>query len=194
MKIGLIGEDPNDTQAIKNLLQQKLDVKFKPLLKNITGSNLDSKKFLRMFRGELKKEEFSAIFFVRDLDGLPSENQKIEKKKYWFNKLKKENPSYSFFLLNIYEIEALVLSDINTFNKLFGCDLKESKNPMYVKNPKELLKSETKQKFKENLNPKVFYNLNFDVVKNNCDYFSDFYNVICEFIYNGEIIKIEPVN
>ena len=45
MKIGLVGEAPNDTQSIQNILSGKfseLDYVF--MLDRINGSNLDSQK------------------------------------------------------------------------------------------------------------------------------------------------------
>lgn len=42
IKVGLIGEDPNDTQAIKNLVSQKFGDKlsFKQLIKNKKGVSI----------------------------------------------------------------------------------------------------------------------------------------------------------
>lgn len=47
MKIGLVGEAPNDTQALKNLLVQRYhedNFEFVFLIQRINGSNLDSQK------------------------------------------------------------------------------------------------------------------------------------------------------
>ena len=46
IKIGLVGEDPNDTDSIKNLLEKKYKkrVQFITLLKRINGYQLDNNK------------------------------------------------------------------------------------------------------------------------------------------------------
>ena len=76
MKIGIIGEDPYDTTAIKNLLSGKYPYQFKPILRNIKGGHLDSAKTKRLLKIELKCNPYPLIIYVRDLDGLDTETQK----------------------------------------------------------------------------------------------------------------------
>ena len=62
IKIGLIGEDPSDTVSIKNLLKQEYDIIFEPVLKRITGSQLDSIKYERLLITELKTKSKLPVF------------------------------------------------------------------------------------------------------------------------------------
>lgn len=87
MKIGIIGEDPYDTHAIKNLLVQKYPYRFKPILKKIKGDQLNSPKTRKLLKIELKAESYPIIIYTRDLDGLETEISKIEKIKNWFQDL-----------------------------------------------------------------------------------------------------------
>jgi len=177
--IGLIGEDPNDTSSIKNLLEQKYtSVEFKTLIKNMTGSKLDSpktKKLLKLEFDDLKsKKKNFLIIYMRDSDALHSEKDKIKIRQDWFNDLRNFiNDKDGIFLLNIYEIEALILADIENFNKKYKTKIAFENNPMYQKEPKEFLKSKT-TKFKESDNPEIFKKLDFETVLNNCPYFKDF--------------------
>jgi hypothetical protein len=83
MKVGIIGEDPYDTTAIKNLLSRKYPYQFKPILKQVRGHQLDSAKSLRLLKIELMQQTYPVIIYTRDLDGLETETQK--KEKFFFN-------------------------------------------------------------------------------------------------------------
>lgn len=119
IKIGIIGEDPNDTISVKNILSKKYEnINFIPLLKNITGGQLDSlNKVNRMLEIEYKTEKCKYLIVVRDLDAFENDIDKLKTKNDWFNKIIIEN---KLFLLCIYEIEALILADIETFNKIYN--------------------------------------------------------------------------
>jgi hypothetical protein len=79
-------------------------------------------------------------------------------------------------LLNIYELEALILADINTFNNYYDTEVAEFADPMVVPTPKEVLINATRgsNQFNESHNPDLFSLLNFDIVAGRCRYFSDF--------------------
>src|SRR5580698_7375227 len=81
MKIGLVGEAPNDTTAIQNLLsRQYQDLNFVTLLDRIHGSMLDNKKAInRLLRIEYEVQVPDMVIFIRDLDAL--ENDKEAKRK-----------------------------------------------------------------------------------------------------------------
>ncbi len=87
MKIGIIGEDPYDTNAIKNLLSQKYSFQFVPILKQIRGDQLNSAKTQRLVNIELKNQHYFLIIITRDLDGLETEIHKKEKVFKWFKQL-----------------------------------------------------------------------------------------------------------
>ncbi|HLP48575.1 MAG TPA: hypothetical protein VK469_21725, partial [Candidatus Kapabacteria bacterium] len=78
MKIGIIGEDPYDTDAIRNLLAQKYAYQFQPILKNIRGDQLNSPKTAKLLKIELKTIHYPIIIYTRDLDGLETEIPKKE--------------------------------------------------------------------------------------------------------------------
>ena len=71
-RIGLIGEDPNDTIAIKNLLVKKYPGLFicEPLLRNERGNNLDTKKYSARLKIEFEDIKPDIVIFVRDVDGI----------------------------------------------------------------------------------------------------------------------------
>ena len=143
-KVGLIGESPNDTQAILNLLRKKYQhkVHFVILLKRITGHQLDTDKFVRLLKKEWD-ESFDFIIYIRDLDDLETNKEKIEQRKNWFQNLEKCTIGKGIFLLNIYELEALILADIACFNKYYGTKIPFKGDPMLKKMPKEFLQEKT---------------------------------------------------
>jgi len=176
MNIGLVGEAPNDTEAIKNLLSRKYSstvYEFYPLLNNIHGSQLDNQKTKRFLRIEYESRKPNVVIFIRDLDGTIRNNTTLNDRKEYFKTLNNVVNKKGVFLLNIFEIEALIISDIETFNKKFGCQLIYEDNPMEIENPKEDLKKKCHH-FKESLNPEIFKLLRFEIVKQNCIYFKEF--------------------
>jgi len=123
------------------------------------------------------KEHFNQIIYIRDLDGFSSESEKRRRLDNWFAALNKEFGENGIFLLNIWELEALILSDIETFNQLYKISHKFSKDPTMQDKPKEELKRLTKRgpkKFHEAHCPEVFKHLNIDTVEKNCGYFKSF--------------------
>src|ERR1700743_2437831 len=122
LKIGLIGEDPNDTQSIRNLLQRRYpdSFTFKQLIKNKKGYQLDNARTSAALKVEFDDFKPNYVIFIRDADALPGENEKIQKAHNWFIKLNQIVNNKGILLLNIYELEALILADIETFNRLYG--------------------------------------------------------------------------
>ena len=177
MKIGIIGEDPYDTNAIKNLLSQKYSFQFIPLLKQVRGDQLSSAKTRRLFKIELKHQNYPIIIFTKDLDGLETESRKKKRVQDWFNQLDSLTGSSGILLLNIYELEALILADIEAFNKLFRTKIKFKGNPMFKEEPKEFLMSQTrksKRRYSVSENPAIFKSLRIQEVIKNCPYFRKF--------------------
>lgn len=175
MKIGLVGEAPNDTQAIRNLLTKKYnspEVEFSFLLNRIHGSQLDNQKTKRLLRLEYEDTRPNVVIFIRDLDSVLPNDEKMRERKEYFASSNSVVDKKGLFLLNIYEIEALILSDSETFNKKYGCALPYFDNPMMVPEPKEELKKHT-AKYNESDNPDVFKELHFETVCR-CDYFKEF--------------------
>lgn len=179
-KIALIGEDPHDTISIKNILSKKHSDQFqyKQLLKNKKGYQLNNDRVDAALKIEYDEYKPHCVLFIRDSDSLPSEKEKIKIIKNWFHKLNKIVDNKGIFLLNIYELEALLLADINTFNKTYKTSIKFTKNVMFQKEPKEFLISKTKKlkkTYSESDCPEIFGHLDFDLLIKNCSYFSEFY-------------------
>ena len=180
--IGLISEDPYDSNALKNLLEKRYNVRLIVILERMKGAQLDSRKAKRLMEIELKSKKCKHIIYSRDLDGPRTDVKKWEKLNKWFKNLDKLNKNTGLFLLHIYELEALIFADIDNFNKLFNTKIK-FKNPESIEDPKKQLIRETrksKRKFQESENPEVFKSLDLQVLKKNCRYFREFIDVFEE--------------
>jgi hypothetical protein len=175
IKIGVVGEDPgNDSEALCHLLRPLAcdDVQFKVVLRNLRGSQLDNE---RMFLGELDTQfssgELDYIIFIRDLDGVLSEKSKVQVRDRWFNQANKTIEGKGIFFLAIAEMEALILADIETFNKIYGLKTKPVGNPMSDKDPKKTLMQLTEKtkrgKYAENNAPDIFKSIDFQTVYKN---------------------------
>jgi hypothetical protein len=180
-KIGLIGEDPNDTLAIKNLLLQKHpdNVHFKQLIKNKKGYQLDNARVGAALKVEFEEFNPKYVIFIRDADATATESAKLQKVRDWFNKLNPVVNNKGILLMNIYKLEALTLADITTFNTLYGTDIDYSKNVIYQKEPKEFLIQKTskgRKVYSESHCPDIFTHLQIDMVKKNCTYFKQFHD------------------
>jgi hypothetical protein len=187
--IGLIGEDPNDTSSIKNLLIQKFNKKatFVTLINNIKGYHLDQPKTKSALEIEYKRKKPDILIFIRDADGLNTQVDKIEKCKAWYKKLSKEIGCNKILLINIWELEALIFADINTFNKLYGTSIKSGRDVTLIGDPKRELMSKTqklRKKYYASDCPELFKQINIDVVIKNCAYFADFFFYFSAFMEN----------
>ena len=121
------------------------------------------------------------------MDGLESEKNKIRIKRDWFEALNRVSGNIGVFLLNIYEIEALILADIDIFNTVYKTSIKSKKigNVMYKDDPKGFLKNATirlRKQYKEHDCPILFKKLRYNVVKDNCRYFKDFHDEFCKIL------------
>lgn len=178
-RIGLVGEDPNDTQAIQYLLEQNFTDKaqFVIILRNKRGYQLENTSFYNAFKIELLNNNYDLIIFIRDLDGLESEEEKLKHRLNWFKKLNAASGDRGLFLLNIFELEALILADIETFNSIYKTKISKIGNVMFTTQPKELLMSKTfrlRKVYSESHCPELFKKLNYTTVVKNCRYFKEF--------------------
>lgn len=176
MKIGLVGEAPNDTNAIQNLLSKRYsspDFIFYPLLNNIHGSDLDNQRAKNQLRIEYQITKPDIVIFIRDADGTVKNKSAIRNRKKYFSDFNSVVNKKGIFLLNIFEIEALIIADIEAFNRFFNCELKYEGDPMEVEHPKEDLRNKC-HRFNESFNPEIFRQLTFETVRKNCRYFHQF--------------------
>lgn len=179
IKIGLIGEDPNDTSSIKNLLLKKYNSKIQlyPLARRIKGYHLDSKKIKNILPIEFKDKKCKFVVYIRDLDGYKTNKAKIKQREIWFKKLDATVNGQGILLLNIWELEALILADITTFNTIYRTTYKYPGDPMVQKEPKEELMRITfrnRKRYKESDCPEIFKKLDFGMVEKKCKYFKEF--------------------
>jgi len=175
MKIGLVGEAPNDTQSIKNLLEKRYsnnNHEFVFMLQIINGANLDSQKTKRFLRIEYELQKPDIVIFIRDLDAVLPNKKKLYERKEYFTNSNNVIDKKGIPLLHIYEIEALILTDVATFNNKYGAKLEEVPNVMTIPEPKEYLKKASK-KYSESHNADIFRLLDFDKTLN-CEYFRRF--------------------
>jgi hypothetical protein len=180
IKIGLVGEDPNDTSSIKNLLQKRYRkrITFYPLVSRIKGYHLDNPKIRRSLPIEFSDKKCKFVIYIRDLDGFKTDHSKIKSRQNWFKEIDKVVNNKGILLLNIWELEALILADIATFNKLYKTSYKYTGDPMVQKEPKEELMRatlKTKRQYKESDCPEIFEKLDFNIVEKKCAYFMQFH-------------------
>lgn len=178
MKIGLVGEAPHDTNCISVLLNQIYnDVLFFPLINHIRGSQLDQlQPTKRLLRLEYQYEKPDLVIFIRDLDGLINEQEKIRLRKEYFAEYRRVVDGKAIFLLNIYELEALIFSDIDKFNHLYKCNIPQHHDPSSIPDPKGELKLKSKGRYSETHNLRIFETLDIQTVAANCSYFNQFLN------------------
>lgn len=175
MKIGLVGEAPNDTESMKNLLIKRYPVEkfnFFSMLQIINGSNLDSQKTKRFLRIEFEQQKPDIVIFIRDLDSTLPNKEKLYERKNYFTTSNNVVNKKGIPLLHIHEIEALILTDVETFNNKYGTTIEEIENVMKIEEPKEFLKNASK-KYNESHNSDIFKLINFDKTLN-CLYFDKF--------------------
>ncbi|MCU0391991.1 MAG: hypothetical protein MUE81_12800, partial [Thermoflexibacter sp.] len=175
--IGIIGESKYDDEAVVNLFSKQYPhFHFKPLLANalVRGAHLYSPKFERMIKSELQSFDYRIVIFSIDLDDLETVGTKIRQKQEWFAKF--DSLGKNLLLLHIFEMEALILADIATFNQIFKTQIKFVADPMRKEKPKEFLETKTRKntkQFSEKENPVIFAQLNFEKLKK-CRYFEEF--------------------
>ena len=180
-RVGVISESKNDTSAIINLLSQRAkgQVQFKELLKNIVGHQLDNtNKSQRLLAAEWKSSNVSFVLYVRDLDASEGSRKAQTAKEKWFHALDQTTNGKGLFLLNVYELEALILADVATFNRLFAASINFKGDPMRTKDPKEYLQKKTKKlkrSYRESDAPEIFSALDITQLVKNCRYFKAFF-------------------
>lgn len=176
MKIGLVGEAPHDTNSILNLLSRQplfAGFEFIALINNIHGSLLDNQKTKHILRKQYESEKPDIVIFIRDLDNLEGNKTAFSLRKKYFLSCNSVVDNKGIYLLNIYEIEALIISDIETFNNHFDCSIIYNADPMILEMPKEFLKKRCRG-YAETLNPEIFEHLVFDTILQHCKYFREF--------------------
>lgn len=180
MRIGVIAENPNDFVAVAKLLKTKYsDYEFFQLIKGFTGNQLDDKNnniVLHTLINEVQFEQPDFLLYIRDLDGVITDDvsEKIKNLNTRFKKFAKQKPKKSIFMLNIYELEAFILADFDTFKKYHqNTDWYfEVTTAADVSKPKEILRTFTK--YNEGNVRDIFPLLHIPEIAKNHRFFNNF--------------------
>ena len=163
-------------------------------MERIKGYHLDNKKNCNNIVISLKKDLYDLVIYIRDLDSHEGDSIAKKNKIDWFNDLSNRSKLPSIFLLNIYELEALMLSDINNFNNIFNSKINFTGDPSMKKDPKEFLIEKTKKckrTYKESDTEEIFKKLNLDTLKLKCSYFNKFIDEFEAKISNHKILNLK---
>ncbi len=174
LRIGLVGENTNDTLAVKNLLSRMIDIpcSFRQLFRNATGSLLDQSGSATRLRKDYELFEPHLVIFIRDLDALESDREAYWRRQDFFSKRNGTVDRKGIFLLHIWEIEALILADISVFNEKFRTSLPQFEDVMLVPEPKQYLQSHAR--YREAHCEDLLSNADLDTLSRNCRYFDRF--------------------
>jgi hypothetical protein len=175
IRVGMIGEYPSDTKAIANLLNKKYadTIEFFPLIRDVHGSNLDNQKVKHLLRREYQIERPDFVLFVRDLDGLEHHMEQLNYRKACFTDFNSVIDKKGILLLNIFELEALLLTDMETVNKYYGKKIDHVADCMLIESPKEFLRKKISN-YSTGHNPDLFALLDYKIVIAKCRYFKKF--------------------
>ena len=196
IRIGVIGENENDTKAVSGLLKRNFPNQFyfHRLLPNINGSNLDDKNdnhLVRKLRTEFELEELDYVLYIRDLDTLIEDRIQVGFRKKRFRRFSKVVNRKAIFMLNIVEMEALICADFDTFRTFKNqTSLSFEKTIAYeIPNPSEAL--EKTLFYQKSELPTIIPLLNLETLKSNHKYFKAF---LAEFLkmVEGKSYKDAP--
>jgi hypothetical protein len=167
-KVGIIGEHPNnDAEAMMSLLarykQKEVHFELVDVVK-FRGSNMDNHTFSNVLAMQLYGEGFDYVIVLRDLDFNKDklEKERIKDKDKWFAKVNKAIENIGLFFLIIYELEALMLCDLDTLNNYFKVEIAFNESPIKEKDPKGFLIKETIGKYDPSDASAIFKKLDFD--------------------------------
>lgn len=171
MKIGLIGESPNDTLAFINLFQRKYSdfIEYKVFIQDYKGGNLDNIKpgsvMLNQLRYEYSCERPDFVVYIRDSDALENDPEFADRLKsiYTLGDSVGQNVTY---LICIFEMETLLLADTDCINNYYNTTFsypattEDPADPMLKREPKELLIADCG--YKVNDCPALFSTIDFN--------------------------------
>ncbi len=168
IRIGIVGENfQNDARAFKAFLtpQYEGQITFVAIGNTLNGKIFATQKVLSTIPTLVKVNKLDAVLFMCDLD---NESKKRERHQ-WFATIQKGINFKSILFLAVKELEALILADIETFNKMYGVSIQYPKNPKFEEKPKEFLMGKTekpkaKRQYDEPDALEIFTELRFDIV------------------------------
>ena len=181
LTVGLIGENPNDTDALVELLNRRYAGRFAAfqLVKRQTGDRLGSAKTQRMLASNYEQKKPRLVVYIRDLDAPDSDAAKHRERQQEFADIKKVVGKEALFLLHVQQFEALLWADIETFNRHYGVSLTAKGDPTTIKEPKLKLISATDKpkagkQYSPNHSTELAAKLDYDELLRKCSYFREF--------------------
>jgi len=177
--VGLIGENPNDTNALRALLMQRYTFNAINLIKGQTGDRLVNPKAQRALAVEYDKKQPQLVIYIRDLDALASNKAQVRKRHEEFAAINNIVQGRGIFLLHVYQFEALLLADIEVFNQQYKVSFPVKGDPTMVEKPKDKLmaatdKPKAARKYHENDSAELAGLLDYAKLVKNCAYFRAF--------------------
>lgn len=183
--VGIVSESSLDYLAITALLKRYYKLEYIEFLKGINGSYLDLKdnrSIMKLLRLQFESTNPDMVIMCRDLDTTriaPDYDEKLDYRKQFFNSINAVVDELGIAMLTIFELEALILADIETFNTLFGTRVTVQRQIENIPSPKEVLISATASedkllKYKPAKNPKIFELLNIEAIRKNSPSFQNF--------------------
>lgn len=191
-RVALFGESPNDTSCIATLLRKRyVDsvVQIENLIPNLTEAQIknefhggklytrvkhEKSKLRRLINTNYRLKKPDLVVFVVDLDSNIDNREQVLLRKLFFRTYKTQVQHRALLLLNVHELEALLLADMEAINLIFGINEPQLLNVMEQEDPKGYLEMITQNKYYDSQNPELFKRLNFNAVFENCQYFKSF--------------------
>ncbi len=179
MRIGLLGESPNDTAAMRALLTPQYEqvATFFPLLDGLTGGTLDSAKVLRALPLACARRSPDVIVVIRDLDADESTLAQLRERQAYFERVDMAVNGIGLYLLHIQQLEALIAADAKTFNQHYGARYRPQNDVMRINKPKAELRQATarcKMQYEESHSPALLGKADYTLLLNRCRYFAAF--------------------
>ncbi len=170
IKMGILGENfENDAKAFAAFLTPQYvgQIQFIPIGNTLNGGTPPIKKILQLLPAAKAKYKLDALLCMLDLD--EDTTKKWAERHQWFNQISKGTDLKTIFFIVVMELEALILADIDTFNKVFKIGIKYTSNPKAENNPKAKLREWTgqgksKRKYEEKDANEIFAKLDFETV------------------------------
>ncbi len=187
LRIGMIGESEYDRAALKNLLSRYYNnLQFVPLLKKVRGTQLDQEKTIDILEDELYKKNLDIIIVQRDLDAPEGEQKNTQIRNAFFISIAAKASAKSFFVLHVQTLEALILADLDGFNKKYKTTVTFNSNPMFQEKPKRWLRDKCKTgKYEAKDSPALFEQLDIEKLKKQVKYFQTFITEFEEYLKNA---------
>lgn len=179
VRVGLVGEDPNDTNALIALLERQYAgrIVFIKLGKRLRGDQLETDKARALISDDFQEKAPHFVVVMRDLDSNAADTHKRAGREAWFTALNQELAGRGLFLLHIYELEALIAAHPEVFNAHYGAAYRPQTDVMRILEPKEKLREATR-KCRTIYEPEhaaaLFAKIDYARLLTRCRYFREF--------------------